>query len=141
MQSVFRNIVFQPTIKGQEILHIAKIGYKKYAILYCTRMITDPVDIYTSWKNLFVGQIAQDEWILKMTEQKLDFSDKDILLDNGTPIVKDGVEVGMIYEFYSDGFYTVSVFNNPKQGSGRQYSKKNSISKALSSYKCVINKV
>ena len=124
------------------MLHIAKIGYKKYAILYCTNMITDPVSINSHpWKNLFVGQVAQDEWIPKMADQKLDFSDKDLLLDNGTPIIKDGVEIGMQYEFYSEGFYVANVFNNPKQGSGRQYSKKNSISKILSSFKCVINRV
>ena len=141
-RGIFRNLFFQPVIKGQEVLHIAKIGYKKYAILYCTNLITDPVTISShSWKNLFVGQVDEDFWIPKMSEQKLDFSGPDILLDDGRPIIRDGIEVGMQYEFYSGGFYVASVFNNPKQGSGRQYYKKNSISKALSSYKCVINPV
>lgn len=141
MESLLRNFIFYPVIKNGAVLNVAPLGNKKYIIVHCRSMITDPAKLEElDWTMISFFQIKDASWIILpkgISHHKM-VHESDVLLKDGSPMVKDGREIGMVY--YLPG-YEITIFNDPKEKlGGRQYHKNNSLFKCVDTFRCVIKR-
>ncbi len=141
METLLKNFIFYPVVKDGTILNVAPMGNKKYVVVHCRSMITDPVKIdELDWTMISFFQIKDPSWIIipKTAQYGRINYEKDVLFSDGVPVIKNGQEVGMAYHLPG---YEITVLNDPKEKlGGRQYHKNSSLFKCIETFRCVVKR-
>ena len=141
MEELLREVLLYPVMKDGTLVNVGCLGSKKYIVVQSRFMNTDVCTLQDlDWTMISFFQIKDDSWIklpsnLQYGRLRLG---KDVLLSGGEPVIKNGVDVGMLYRAFD---FEVVILNDPKvKLGGRQYHRNNTLYKCIETFRCVIKK-
>lgn len=141
MEDLIGNIPLYPVMKNGSVVNVGCLGSKKYVIVHSRFIVTDVCSLRDlDWTMICFYQIKDDSWIKLPHGAKYGklFYGNDLTLSGGTPITKEGVEIGMVYNTPE---YEITLINEQKTSlGGRQYHKSNTLHKCIDTFRCVIKK-